>query len=50
MRIDDSALKTCKATEGMKKVVMAKAGSTAMPQCSIDGRTTCACGTTTMKR
>ena len=39
-RVQDAmTLKTCKATEVMKKVVVANAGSTAMPQCSTDGMT-----------
>ena len=39
---DGMTLKRWKATEGMEKVVMANAGSTAMSQCSTDGMTPCA--------
>ena len=50
-RVQDAVtLKTFKATDGMKKVVMANAGSTAMPQCSTDGMTPCTGGTATMRR
>ena len=42
-RVQDAmTLKRRKATEGMEKVVMANAGSTAMSQCSTDGMTPCA--------
>ena len=47
---DAMTLKTCKATEGMKKVVMANAGSTAKSQCSTDGVTPCAGSTATTRR
>ena len=49
-RVQDAlTLKTCKATEEMKKVVMANTGSTAMPQCSTDGMTPCAGSTAAMR-
>ena len=47
---EDMTLKRCKATEGMEKVVMANAGSTAMSQCSTNGMIPCAGSTATMKR
>ena len=50
-RVQDAmTLKTCKATQGMKKVVVANAGSTAMPQCSTDRMTPCAGNAATMRR
>ena len=50
-RVQDAmTLKIRKATEGMEKVVMANAGSTAMSQSSTDGMTPCAGSTATMKR
>ena len=50
-RVQDAMTsKTCKATEEMKKVVMANAGSTAMPQCSTEGTTPCAGSTATVER